>query len=185
MKGNKKRVNYRNSFILAGSMTFLVSVFSLYSLYKPQKLLDSNELVYIKGTLKNKLAIHSDGKNHKSIDIAILEYPNKIFSINYSSYSSIPNPEELTQHSNSGDSVLIGIHKEDYETKVTNTTQSDYLSSSIFVFTISINNMEYSSVDTYNQNSMADDDSGKYALPVISVAFLVMTIYYRRKLANA
>ncbi len=185
---DKRKLKYRNSFILAGAMTLLVSAFSFYTLLRAPTLLDSNELVFLIGTLKEKLVIDSDGKNHKSIDINLIEYPENLFNIRYSSYSSIPYPDELILNSHSGDSVIIGISKEDYKTKITKTQEPTLLShlpSNIFVFTISINNVEYSSVDSYNQNNSADNELGKYALPIISAGFLVMTIYYRRKLANA
>jgi len=169
-------------------MTLILSAFSLYFLLRPSSILDTNELIYLRGTLKEKLTIDSDGKNHKSIEIQLHEYPDKIFSTRYSSYSSILHPDKLVSNSHSGDSVTIGISKEDYKTKMVKTIEPTFLHnlySSIFVFTISINNVEYSSVETYNQNSIADDEFGKHTLPIISMGFLIMTIYYGRKLANA
>lgn len=167
---------------MAAAMTLLVSVFSLYFLFSRPTFLDPNELVFLKGTLKEKLVIDTDGKNHKSIDINLVEYPQTIFNISNSSFSSIAYPEELILNSHSGDSIIIGISQDEYKKQTATLTSDPH--SDIFVFTINRNTIEYSSVESYNQSIEADKELGKYILPIISAAFLIMTLYYRWKLAN-
>jgi len=189
VKVDAKVAKNKISSLMALVMTILCSLFSVY-LYVNKSVgnLNANEITYLVGTLSKKLEIDSDAKNHRSIEIQLHEYSNNLFSINYSSYSSIMSPEVLVENSHIGDSVRIGISKEDMKVKIIKNikpTLGDYLNSYIFVFTITLNNNEYSSLESYNQISNADNDFGKYAMPLISIGFLIMTIYYRRKIANA
>jgi hypothetical protein len=178
----KQKYNRNNGIVL---LVFSLLILTLYLLshFNRTEDLAPKDLGLIKGTISKKLDLRVDGKNNKTIEIYLNEYPKTQFYLgsNIIEYNFWKNySENFVSNNTIGDTLIIGILDKDMDGLI-----KDKNSENTFpIFTISDTEQDFATIEDYNFGKQKDHDFAEVALPIIFLALFIGSMFYFKKVHN-
>lgn len=180
MNLTRKQIYNRNSGIFSLVFSLLILALFLAFHFKKQPDLAPKDLAIIKGTISKKLDLRVDGKNNKTIEIYLNEYPKTQFYLgsNIIEYNFWKNySENFVSNKTIGDTLIIGILDKDMDGLI-----KDKNSENTFpIFTISDTEQDFATIEEYNFDKQKDHDFGEVGLPIMFLVFFIGSMFYFKK----
>lgn len=139
--------------LLLGISSLLVSFYD----YQTKRDISQNELIVINGTVSDSLKIYeakSSWYNQSSLSICLEDYTDNSFGLN-SPHTFIVKDNNLLQDIKIGDSITLGIEKNEYHRKILKDTPISLIeklnySNAVSIYTIQAKDKTYLSLNDYN-----------------------------------
>lgn len=167
-ESNRRQIKYVKYFfkVLGTSILLPFGVFLIYAmLFQESDNIKVQDLEYFKGTLSKKPKFEHGSKSSTYLNIYLKEFPEFTFQPMYDKYlhynTSIENSCEI------GDTLIIGIQKEDYDKDIAKTKIKSYIekhvnSHLIMAYYIEKNGDVFYHPSIHNQLDKEDNELGKY-----------------------
>ncbi|WP_294222909.1 hypothetical protein [uncultured Chryseobacterium sp.] len=163
--------------IICGILAILS--FYLSSHFYNFKKTEDHNFVFITGKLNAEIKTVKGAKGSRKFEINLVDYPNFSFLISGINYNAIESDEEFLKSFKKDQDITIGIDKEEYEKKISETKKPNFFDKYFRYCSIEIRQVQYKNISFIDVEKVTESRKrNNYAMIVILSLLGLLFVYF-------